>query len=883
MRDKTLKNTIALALLGLALAGLANAADTGTVSGLVTDQNGQPVSGALVVVKGSSRFATTSADGYYVISPVPVGSFDVKASRVGYSEEVRTGVKVIAGLRSNVSFQLQAEAAGTTYIPSEEPLIRFNETDRKVIIGSEEISSQVVDTFSDVLVRTPGIVREASDASTLNLHIRGGRGDEIAYIVDGINITNPIAGGAGMQVPVDAIEQMNIITAGWDAEFGEAQSGIINITTKEGREKYTGSVGATNEIYTAKWNWDSHKALQATGLEDPSNPLITWHTATRATKYTKYRGSFGGPLWPGNELVGYYLSGDYTRDWTITQISDPVTEWNGNGKITLKPSGRHRFTFSGGRYREERDLWSNDYQYRPDNYLHRRVSSGRLSANYTHNLTDRFYYSLTAATFKEWRRRASDDKWWKDYDINQQKTDPTGYFITGGDYALYDERQQLYYDVRADFALDIARVGDNKALSMNQLKGGVGGKSSDVQFYQVQPTSNNIYTDIYHVYPFEGHGYIQDKFEYSGMIINLGLRLDVFSPNASYPEDPFNYVWGYMYGEDGEQPIVINPEAPYRSYWEMPRKTANRTYQVSPRIGISYPISDRDKLHFSYGHFFQVPPLIYLFRSTQCGLSGAYPIMGNPDVLPQKTIQYEIGVEHLFTDNLKANVSAYFKDIRDLIDTERINYAQGYNYTKVINADFGSVRGMEVTVNQRVSKNFSGSLGYTFSVAKGLASSYYQGYNYAYRGWSMPNRENYLDWDQTHKLDVTLDYRTNYKIHNFGANTTISYGSGMPYSEPRMGTGQPAINTERLPWTLDWNVKGDYNLTYWGLTYTFYAEVLNIINRHNVINLGSSEGSNDDTDWTPWYFFYGDADGPYDDIDTYTDPMRVRVGLDIGF
>ena len=315
MRVKYFKRSLVAATLALLAAGIAGAVDSGTISGLVTDQNGEPVPGVLIVVKGANRFATSNADGYYVITPVPSGSFEVKASRIGFNEQVRTGVKVIAGLRTNTSFQLQSGGAtGTVYIPSETPLIKWTETYTESIIGKEQIKTQVVDEFADVLVRTPGIVYENSDASTLNLHIRGGRGSEIAYIVDGVNITNPIVGGAGMQIPVDAIEQMNVITAGWDAEFGKAQSGIINIQTKEGRDKYTGQVGVTQELYTAKRNWDSSKALESTGLEDPASPLITWNTATRETKYSKYRGSFGGPIWPGVDELGYFAAGDYTRD-----------------------------------------------------------------------------------------------------------------------------------------------------------------------------------------------------------------------------------------------------------------------------------------------------------------------------------------------------------------------------------------------------------------------------------------------------------------------------------------------------------------------------------------------------------------------------------------
>ena len=892
MRVKKFKNGLAVAALIMLAASVASAADTGTVSGLVTDQNGGPVSGALIVVKGTNRFATSNADGYYVITPVPVGAFEVKASRIGYSEQVKTGVKIIAGLRTNISFQLQSEATGISYIQSEEPLIKWTETYTESVIGKEQIETQVVDEFADMLVRTPGVVYEASDATTLNLHIRGGRGSEIAYIVDGVNITNPIVGGAGMQIPVDAIEQMNVITAGWDAEFGEAQSGIINIQTKEGRDKYAGTVGVTQEIYTAKREWESHKALESTGLEDPAAPLITWTTRTRETKYSKYRGNFGGPIWPGVDQLSYFAAGDYTRDWTVYPLPDPALQWNANGKVSIKPTGRLRLVLSGGRAWEERQLFSNEYQYNLDGYSYRKEGSNRLSANFTHNMTDRFYYSVTGATFNNTRSIITGGKPWHGtkrnpeggYDLNRVKTDPTGWFVTSGDYPIYETRDQVYYDAKGDFQYEVARVGDNRALAMNVIKGGGGVKTQDVDFYQIQTYPSNVYTDIWHVYPIEGHAYVQDKLEYSGMIINLGLRFDLFDPQASYAADPFNFMWGYSHSPiSGEEPVLVNNESPYRSYWDMPRVEGKKTYQVSPRVGVSYPISDRDKLHFSYGHFFQVPPLVYLYRSTQEQLTGAYPIVGNPDLDPQKTVQYEIGVEHLFTDDLKAKVSAYFKDIKDLIDTERINYEQGWNYTKIVNADFGSVRGMEVTIDKRMTRHFSGNLGYTFAVAKGLASSYYQGYNYAYRGWDVPNRENLLDWDQTHKLDVTFDYQTGFGIHNFRANTTVSYGSGMPYSKPPSGTGQPDINSERMPWTLDWNVKGEYAVTYWGLTYTLFCEVINLLNRDNVFNFGEAEGDGAGADWLPWYYFYGDSNGPYDDIECYGDPLRLRVGLDIGF
>jgi uncharacterized protein YfaS (alpha-2-macroglobulin family) len=160
---------------------------TGYISGLVTDENGFGISGALVVVKGANMFATTNADGYYVVNAVPAGYFDVKASRVGYSEMNVTGVKVVAALRTNVSFQLQSKITGEHHIEAMRPLIDF-----KITATTDTIDTYIVDEFADMLARTPGIVYEDSDADTLNLHIRGGRGDEIAYIVAGVGIINPI-------------------------------------------------------------------------------------------------------------------------------------------------------------------------------------------------------------------------------------------------------------------------------------------------------------------------------------------------------------------------------------------------------------------------------------------------------------------------------------------------------------------------------------------------------------------------------------------------------------------------------------------------------------------------------------------------------------------
>ncbi|MCP4229664.1 MAG: TonB-dependent receptor, partial [bacterium] len=444
-------------LLVMALSVTANAGNTGYVSGLVTDQNGGAVNGALVVVKGANMFAMSNADGYFVINGVPVGFYDVNASRVGYNEMTVSNVRVMADLRTNVSFTIQAESSGEVRITAEDPEIDMNITYTGRDIGSESFDTQVADDFQDMLVRTPGIVTEDGAEGTLNLHIRGGRGEEVAYIVDGINITNPIAGGAGMQVPTDSIEAMNVITAGWDAEYGEAQSGIINITTKEGTDKFTGNVKYTHEVFTAKKELDTYKYLESTGRADPDEPLVTWTTSTRSAKFQKINASFGGPII--GKYASFYVGGDWSKDWTVQPIPDADIRWNASGKIALKPSSKYRITLSGARYRSDLDWFDNQFQYiLEDHGLDFYNASMRTGATWSHYISESAFYTLTFGTFKEHRKLDINGKHWTEYELNLAQTDPTGWFYTQGDYQYYQDRYQLYYNLKGDYTLDIAKV-----------------------------------------------------------------------------------------------------------------------------------------------------------------------------------------------------------------------------------------------------------------------------------------------------------------------------------------------------------------------------------------------------------------------------------------
>jgi hypothetical protein len=226
------------------------------------------------------------------------------------------------------------------------------------------------------------------------------------------------------------------------------------------------------------------------------------------------------------------------------------------------------------------------------------------------------------------------------------------------------------------------------------------------------------------------------------------------------------------------------------------------------------------------------------------------------------------------------DATVFVKSIKNLIDTERVDEDWG-NFSRRVNADYGSARGFEITLSKRLSNMFAFDVGYTFSVAKGLASSFRQGYNYAYYGWVLPRTENYLDWDQRHTINATFDIRD---VNKWGVNVTMVYGSGAPFSTP-VETGQPEINNLRMPWTLNLDAKFNYDLSFGGMKYSFFVEAKNITTlfHKNAVYLGYNEGQSGGEDYTTWLNRYNDPDGPFDDMEAYDLPCTLRAGLTVSF
>ena len=378
---------------------------------------------------------------------------------------------------------------------------------------------------------------------------------------------------------------------------------------------------------------------------------------------------------------------------------------------------------------------------------------------------------------------------------------------------------------------------------------------------------STIHASQYTHHPTEFSAYVQDKMEFKNMIVNFGVRFDYFDPdgvvlhdesdpsiyNPIRPEN--NY---YDYGSDGV-PNTHDPDgsegnglrdagersvtlAERQKYWY---KDASTKLSISPRIGVSFPITDRGVIHFSYGHFFQVPRFERLYQNPDFELgsgTGNQGVIGNADLEPEQTINGEIGLQQQLTSDIAMEITGFFRDIRNLAGTradEIVVYGGFARYSKIVNSDFGFVRGVTLSLNKRYSGGISASVDYTLQQAKGTNSDPEAARN-ALAGGSLPEVQlSSLDWDQRHTINASVFY----SALTWGGGVIAQYGSGLPYTpEAEQDISTLVTNSQLKPanFNVDLRVYKDLN-TRIG-TFTVFARVFNLLDGLNQVNVYNDTG-----------------------------------------
>ncbi|MCK5571138.1 MAG: TonB-dependent receptor, partial [Bacteroidetes bacterium] len=253
--------------------------------------------------------------------------------------------------------------------------------------------------------------------------------------------------------------------------------------------------------------------------------------------------------------------------------------------------------------------------------------------------------------------------------------------------------------------------------------------ATDSPFIQTRilPTSSNFH-DVYDRNPIEVSAYIQDKMEFKDFILNIGVRFDYFDSRGVVLNDDTSNNFEFYTVNDPNIYAPIKPSnvdrtlEERRAYWYRP---ATSKWAISPRIGASFPITARGMVYFSYGHFFQIPRFEFLYQNPEFKLgfgTGNLGVIGNTDLEPEQTINAEIGVRQQLSDDIAIDVTAYLRDIRNLTGTlaeEIIIFGGSSKYSRLVNSDFGLVKGIVLTLTKRFSGGFAATVDYTYQVAEG--------------------------------------------------------------------------------------------------------------------------------------------------------------------
>lgn len=926
---------VTTALLALCLSSVL-AGPSGKIAGVVKDKkSGEPVIGANVFLEGTTLGAATDVEGQYNILNIPPGTYTLSVSMIGYIPSKVQNVRVSIDLTTRIDIELTEtvlQLGQEVVVVAERPLVQMDLTSSTAVVNDRDMQALPVTEFQDVLQLQAGVVAG---------HFRGGRSGEVAYWVDGVPVTDAFNGGTVVDVNKNSIQEMQLVTGAFNAEYGKAMSGIVNIVTKSGSNTTNGSLTVYGGGYAT-----SHTDI-FTGLEklDPlgirnvegtlSGPLFQDKLFYYANaRYYYASGSLFG--------IRKFNPGDITNstdpnpfNWNIQQTGDgkrvPMADYlkgYAQAKVTWKAlptlDVSYNFIVDNSRGKD----YDFGFKYNPDGILSNFKKGYLNTLTVTHMLSSNTFYTFGLSYFFRDERRYLDQNPMSFEDLLARKdpydqryvhtkllSAPEGTFLSGGTNMFHGLRNTSTYVAKFDITSQVTNEHQVKAgLEYNYYRlylHNINLRMSDVDNNRdpvvdgnpfltgpvVIPSMETQNNQEYTRKPQQIALYVQDKMEFKSLIVNIGVRLDYFRPDGDILADPTDpNIFSPLRPEN--QDSVVAPGGTHSDavaarlkYWY---KSAKEKWQISPRLGIAFPITERGIVHFSYGLFLQIPTFERLYDNPgyklRLGGSTNLGIIGNPDLEPEQTTSGELGVQQQLTDDIAMDITGYFRDIRNLTGTlnevERV-FGGTAVYSKYVNADFGFVRGIILSIDKRFAGGLSANLDYTFQIAKGNASDPAASFNLRNSGVLPETQLIPLDWDQRHTLKMTLNYQHQ---DDWGGGLIFQYGTGTPYTPRQIANvGQFSYNSEIKPSTYNLDARVYKNFRLGSTTLSLFLRVNNVFDTKNAYGVFTDSGLPDYSidgkrleeinppqriatvkDWYTRPFFYGE-------------PRRVEFGTSLFF
>lgn len=889
---RLVRAALALVVLLPILATPLLAQNVGRISGTVTDfETGESLPGANIVIVGTTRGTAADVEGNYFILNVPPGRYELRASMIGYEATMVQDVIVNSDRTTTVDIQLRSEAIGLgeeVVVTAERPDVEPDKTSTSYIVRPEDVQMLPgVRDIGDVLNLQPDVI---------DGHFRGGRTGEEYYTLQGMGIVNPLNNSSAFSPVLSAVEEVEVITSGFGAQYGNAQSGVVRISMKEGdREEWEAHMEVRARPPSRKHfgpsvfdpNSQTYLNLLLSGdqvwLEgDPGAEDAQPYYGSMASGLTGYFASdtlaqlamaralyeqsrrdvnrsygeavdyslefaTGGPI---NERMRMFLA-LRTREenpWLPTERPDADHQAMGNvvtdlwSGAALRVSGGLAYgrtnVFPGSNGVSGYQQWTWD---RIVGLQYAREFNYQLGARLTHTLSPSTYYELQLNTL-------STSQYVGSTRVPSSVPDSVNinWVIGTLPYPAGNAPDRFDYQSGEDSFTDetsrtISFDGSitSQVHDAHLLSGGIQLNSYGIDVESIDNVETTRLEEKYDASPLEAAAWIQDKMEFEGLIANAGLRLDVWHSGVDQYEDLFE-----PFG-DPDSTGIFNPSSG-------PRESAPVHVRLQPRIGLSFPITTTTVFHLNYGTFMQRPSFQYIVSREIGQLFNNPVVLGNSALEPQTTTSYDIGVVQGLGAGFTLDISGYYKDVKNLVQQASfIDDRAGYQVNSYFNSDYADIRGFRIALNKRRG-TLQGSVNYQYSYATGKSPNATAATPIFSRDTTgvvatdltnVPTRDIILDFDRKHNLVVSATYVTGndfgpelaggHPLQNISVSVFSNARSGRPYTSPE---DIRLINTETTPaeYTTDLRLTKTV-MNFFGVPAEFYFEVFNVFN-HRILN-----------------------------------------------
>jgi outer membrane receptor protein involved in Fe transport len=866
-----------------------------------------------VKIEGTQRGAETDVNGEYVILNVDVGTYTVLATYVGYTASKQTDVKVSVDLKTKVNFELTSGAVviDTLEIVAQRKGIDVEQSGR--LVTEQQIENTGIRGIQNLAAQTSGVVQALDETGNMSIYIRGSRRSENLIVVDGVATTNPINGTSVAYVPNSQLAEISVLTGGFGAEYGNALAGVINVTTKSGSSKYTGSAEVLSDAFTGDW------------------------INTTSQGYNLYSATLGGPIIPTkglSKVINFFggVERQFLQVETPSWIADklfengqfpnlPLRQWSYNGRLNIDLSqiknAKVPIQLKGGfniTDKYDRNYFDRYLKYDSQRWRYNIYQDYQYYGRIVHTISSNFFYELQGNYYRTYREFADPvfkDNLYRYGDTTQSLPNPIIGLLNPGTLlpwdpltgVFYQYSQPYYYYYRTDVnyiggKLDATLALLTKTFGNHELKFGGEFRYHTLKKEQVFAPSlatNNYDTTSGHdlknqlskwysgtqgrlkgygytiddqfgnhimfgddakaKHPMVGAFYLRDKVDFPDFSFNGGFRVDYLDVNTEVLKNLADVI-----GADG---VLLSNDDYEKS---------KPTIAVSPRLGFSFPVTDKTVFVAQYGKFIQMPPLDFLYLNRlafeEFFKASVQDVAENSSLKPEKLTSYEVGIKQSVGDYLNMGLTAYYKETKDQIGIYSVvgSPTVPKSYTVYMNSDFGVSKGLDFYLSLRRYHRFAVDIAYTLLYASGTGSDPNQKLQLVNSGEGYPQFTFPLDYDQRHSGSINIDYRfggdedvpkgwMGQVLKRLGLNVLFNFNSGRPYTSrtlptqafaPSSGAPTSPKNSVYWPWSYSFDLKLDKTVYIWKTNWNFYIWVTNLFNNELINAVYDGTGRPDD-------------------------------------